>query len=254
MENRLKFWEERASMGYQAGSNDKILKHLEIEELKKYISNQTKILEIGCGNGYTSVEIADAFDVEIQSFDYSKKMIDFANNLLKESKNIHLKDKVKFQVFDIRELAKFEGEYDIIITERVLINLDSFDEQIKAIKGISSKLKEGGIFLMCESSMDGLNNINAERIKFNLDQIEMPWHNNYIDDKKLNSELDNIDLKLVETNNFSSTYYFLSRIIYANYAKVNNEDIKYDSLINKMSIKLPSLGNFSQTKIWVWKK
>jgi len=136
----------------------------------------------------------------------------------------------------------------------VLINLDSFDEQIKAIKSISSKLKEGGIFLMCESSIDGLNNINAERIKFNLDQIEMPWHNNYIDDKKLNSELDNIDLKLIETNNFSSTYYFLSRIIYANYAKVNNEDIKYDSLINKMSIKLPSLGNFSQTKIWVWKK
>ena len=254
MEDRLKFWDDRASMGYQAGSNDKILKYLEIEELKKYISGKTKILEIGCGNGYTSIEIANAFDVEILSFDYSKKMIDFANNLLRESKNLHLKDKVKFQVFDIRELKDLKGKFDIIITERVLINLDSFDEQIKAINNISSKLKKGGLFLMCESSIDGLNNINTERIKFDLDHIEMPWHNNYIDDKKLNSKIDNIDLKLIETNNFSSTYYFLSRIIYANYAKVNNEDIKYDSLINKMSIKLPSLGNFSQTKIWVWKK
>mgnify|MGYP001255807883 CR=1 FL=1 len=254
MENRLKFWDERASMGYEAGSNDKILKDLEINELKKYIDNKAKILEIGCGNGFTSIEIANSFDVEIQAFDYSEKMINFANNLLKDSKNLHLEDKVKFKVFDIRKLDQFEGEFDIIITERVLINLDSFDEQMEAIKNISSKLKKGGLFLMCESSKDGLKNINTERTKFNLDNIEMPWHNNYIDDNELNSQINNLDLELIEINNFSSTYYFLSRIIYANYAKMNNEEIKYDSVINKMSMKLPSFGNYSQTKIWVWKK
>tara|TARA_B100000965_G_scaffold371227_1_gene359970 strand:+ start:128 stop:892 length:765 start_codon:yes stop_codon:yes gene_type:complete len=254
MESRLEFWNQRASLGFKAGSNDHLLKFLEIEELKKYIRDSTKILEIGCGNGYTSIDIAKSFDVEIESFDYSKKMIDFAKNLLKQKKNQDIYDKVKFQIFDIRNLDQIDGKFDLIITERVLINLDSFEEQIKAINTISSKLKKGGSFLMCESSTDGLKNINKERMKFDLDMIEMPWHNNYIDDEKLNAKKSNIDLKLKEINNFSSTYYFLSRIIYANYANIKNEKVIYDSIINKMSLKLPPIGDFSQTKIWVWEK
>ena len=96
--------------------------------------------------------------------------------------------------------------------------------------------------------------INCERKKFELPRIEMPWHNNYINDDKIQNDLKKIKLNLKSINHFSSTYYFLSRIIYAHYVNKNNLKLDYDSVINQMSHKLPCFGNFSQTKIWEWAK
>jgi len=254
MEKRLDFWNKRAELGFKAGSNDEILKDLEISEIKKYLNDGLKILEIGCGNGITAHEIAKSFNVNILSVDYSPKMIENANNFIKENANINLKGKVKFKVMDVRELNLTNQKYDIVISERTLINLDSFEEQLSVINKIHGILSNGGIYIMCESSKKGLERINNERSKFDLDKIKMPWHNNYIDDEKLNSNLDKIHLRLDEINHFSSSYYLLSRIINANYAKLLDQEINYNSLINKMAYKLKNVGDFSQTKIWKWVK
>lgn len=254
MENRLEFWDNRADLGFKAGSNDTILKTMEIQEIKKYLKDDLKVLEIGCGNGISAVELAKSYNLDILSVDYSPKMIENAKILLSEQSQNNLKGKIEFQVLDIRELSKIKGVYDIVISERVLINLDSYDEQIKTINVIETILKPKGKFIMCESSTKGLEMINYERKKFKLESIKMPWHNNYIDDDRLNNDLNKIRLNLKSINHFSSTYYFLSRIVYAHYADKNNLKIDYESEINKMSYNLPCLGNFSQTKIWEWEK
>lgn len=254
MESRLEFWESRADLGNKAGSNDSILKALEINELKKYLKDDIKVLEIGCGNGITAIELAKSFSLDILSVDYSPKMIKNAKNIFSNHPSFDFKGNIKFQVLDIRDLSKIKEKYDMIISERVLINLDSYDEQIKTINTIETILKPKGKFIMCESSIKGLEMINYERKKFKLDLIEMPWHNNYIDDDRLNNDLNKINLNLEGINHFSSTYYFLSRIVYAHYANQNNLKIDYESDINKMSHRLPSIGKFSQTKIWEWEK
>jgi len=254
MENRLEFWDNRADLGFKAGSNDIILKTIEIQEIKKYLNDGLKVLEIGCGNGISAIEFAKSYSLDILSVDYSPKMIENAKMILSKQLQNDLKGKIKFQVFDIRELSKIKEKFDMVISERVLINLDNYDEQIKTINTIETILKPKGKFIMCESSTKGLDMINYERKKFDLELIEMPWHNNYIDDDTLNNDLNNINLNLKSINHFSSTYYFLSRIVYAHYANQNNLKIDYESEINKMSFKLPSLGKFSQTKIWEWEK
>tara|TARA_B100001057_G_scaffold497199_1_gene600708 strand:+ start:1138 stop:1833 length:696 start_codon:yes stop_codon:yes gene_type:complete len=230
------------------------LKALEINEIKKYLSDDLKVLEIGCGNGITAIELARSFSLDILSVDYSSKMIENAKILLKNETYGNLKGNIKFEVLDIRNLTKITQKYDMVISERVLINLDTYKEQIKTINTIGSILKPKGKFIMCESSKKGLDLINNERSKFQLDLIEMPWHNNYIDDDKLERDFNKINLNLKSINHFSSTYYFLSRIVYAHYANQNNLKIDYESDINKMSSKLPSLGKFSQTKIWEWER
>ena len=252
MEDRLKFWNNRANLGFKAGSNDEILKNLEIIEIKKYLKHGSKILEIGCGNGITAIEIARSYDVDLLSVDYSPKMIEHANKLLEKETN--LKGRIKFQVLDIRELNLKDQTFDFIISERVLINLDSFEEQLFIINNLYDILRTEGTFLMCESSKRGLENINQERKKFNLEEVKMPWHNNYIDDEKLESEIDKIKFTLEEINHFSSTYYLLSRVINAHNLVSENKEINYNSTINKMAYKLRNLGEFSQTKIWKWVK
>lgn len=251
MEERLEFWNNRANLGFQAGSNDHVLKNIEIDELKKYLSHGQKILEIGCGNGITAIEIIKDFKVDILAVDYSDEMIKSARNL---SDNKIFKGNVRFEVQDIRNIEKIKDHFDLIISERVLINLDNYLEQLDVLNKLYELVNPGGKFLMCESSKSGLENINKERIKFGLEKIEMPWHNNYIDDKKIENDLSKIKFNLNRVNNFTSTYYFLSRIIYANYVNQTNSEIKYDSIINLMALKLSNYGEYSQTKIWEWEK
>ena len=250
---RLDFWNKRAQLGENAGSNDFNLKYLEIQELSKFMKDDLKVLELGCGNGITSIEFAKNFNIHITAVDYSENMIEQANKNLKNNKN-QLNGSVSFSVLSLSQLNKLNQKFDLIFTERVLINLNSWDEQMKTLIKISELLNVNGVYCMCESSINALNNINKLRLEFNLPEIIPPWHNTYIDDEKLHEFNKNNLLDLVEISNFSSTYYLFSRIVNARLALDNNEKVSYSNPINLVSLKLPPLGNYSQSKLWVFKK
>jgi hypothetical protein len=107
---------------------------------------------------------------------------------------------------------------------------------------------------MCENSKDGLDAINLFRKKTGLEEISSPWHNRYFIESELNDFSKENYMKLIEMNSFTSTYYFLSRVINAWQAKNNSEEPSYDAPINQLSLELPSIGNFGQTKLWIWSK
>ena len=90
------------------------------------------------------------------------------------------------------------------------------------------------------------------RKKINLPEIQEPWHNNYIDEERLDGE--SLDLTLIDKIYFSSTYYFLSRIVNAHLSNLNNEKPSYDSPINKLALKLPYFGETAQSVLWIWEK
>jgi SAM-dependent methyltransferase len=164
-----------------------------------------------------------------------------------------LKGKIDFRKMDILNITDLNGEFDIIYTERVIINLMSWDAQKKAIINILSMLKPNGMFLMCENSEDGLNEINNWRAALNLKSIEMPWHNRYLKDSEI-SEIRIADVSLEEIDYYSSTYYLLSRVLNAALARDSGLEPSYESPINQMALKLPSIGKFGQGRIWVWRK
>ena len=53
---------------------------------------------------------------------------------------------------------------------------------------------------------------------------------------------------------FTSTYYLLSRVVYARLAKDRNEELRYDSEINQLALKLPSFGDLGAVRLWVWRR
>ena len=245
----LNFWNERAALKERAGTNDLIAKQLEIEAIAKYVGDGQRILEVGCGNGITAAELASRFTVDIIAVDYAVEMI-------AEAQELHasrpLKGRLAFHQCGIENLAAVDGEFDLAYTERVLINLPDWDSQRLAIEAIGDKLKPGGKYVMCENSQDGLDGINAVRALHDLPAVVAPWHNRYMIDAELQQSLRGLALTCVDY--YSSTYYFLSRIVNAVVARQEGREPAYDSPINKIALNTPTLGEFGQGRIWVWEK
>lgn len=252
-DERLSFWNDRAKLGQSAGSNDEILKSIEMLEISKSLKDGLKILEIGCGNGITAIDYIKKFNVDILAIDYAEKMIEEANKNLENNQNL-TKGKVVFKTMRLNDLESINEKFDLIYSERVLINLDSWDDQREILIKISNLLNQNGIFCMCENSIDGLNKINEFRGFCNLNEITPPWHNRYFKEEELISFSDEKYMKLIETRSFTSTYYFLSRVVNAALAKEKLEEPQYDSPINLLSLSLPPIGDFGQTKLWLWSK
>lgn len=251
VDNKVRaYWDSRAQLGELAGTRDVIAKQLEIETIAKYIRDGLRILEVGCGNGLTAIELARRYDIDIVGIDFAEQMITAARDLAKGHK---LRGRVKFEIGDVQNMPQFDQMFDLIYTERVLINLPNWSAQRQALRAIANKLVKGGRYLMCENSRDGLEMINALRERLGLASIKPPWHNRYFRDEEIN-QCNFSDIQLEKIDFYSSTYYLLSRIVNAAIAAQENKEPEYDSSINQLALKLPSIGELGQGRIWVWRK
>lgn len=253
--DKKEFWNERASLGNLAGTNDFIAKKLEMDSIAKYIDRKDEeisILDFGCGNAVTILHLASLCPkAKILGIDFSENMIEDAQKKIQEH---NLQDRISFMVGTQDILNNLNEKFDYIYTERCLINLDSWQEQKNTIYNLTKLLKDNGIYIMCESSLDGLNKINEYRQIFSLPVIKYPWHNIYFENKNIEEMLKEDKVSLITLDHFSSTYYFVSRVLNAKLAYDQGEEPKYDSPLNKIAIDLPSINDVGQGKIWVFKQ
>jgi ubiquinone/menaquinone biosynthesis C-methylase UbiE len=244
------FWNSRAAFEKLAGTNDFTAKRLEHDTLLKHIKDGQRILEIGCGNGLLSIEMAEKHKVQVDAFDFAAEMIADAKA---RAKPVKLKGKINFDVRDVRDDSMPGGEYDVAITERVIINLLSWDEQADAIAKIVRHLKPGGRFLMCENSATGLGRLNEMRGLAGLDPVVAPWHNRYLIDDEV-AKLKIKGVKLVDVIPYSATYYFVSRVVNAFQAKMTGGEVRYDAPMNQLGLILPHIGDTAQGKLWIFER
>jgi ubiquinone/menaquinone biosynthesis C-methylase UbiE len=256
---KLDFWNSRAQYGEQAGTNDLILKRIEMQIILQYTRDGQSILDVGCGNGITAFTLLDALNVEVTGIDYASKMIEDANERLKR-RPTEDQAVASFAVGDVKDLSRVEAiknrKFDLIITERVLINLSSWQEQCDAMRGIMGLLKPDGVYLMIENIDEGLQSINRLRSAIGLSAIEKPWHNRYL----RKEEVQAVDFaEMIEYRDFTSAYYLLSRVVNAWVANKQGMEPSYDSDINKLALELMEFRNFEelglgQTRLWVWRR
>lgn len=243
-------WEEKSKDGVRSGTVDLIIDRLEQEAILSEVINRENMLEVGCGDGRNAINIAKRTGITtIDAFDFSRGMIKFAKQNAKKE-NV---ENINFFSHSICDLKDIDKQYDLIISKRALINLLSYGEQIEAIQNISRLLRKGGVYLMCESSLDGLRNINRARRMLSLPEIKMPWHNKYFEESKLEEDVG--FLKLEKKKCFSSLYYFLSRVVNAFHAKAGGLEPQYDSAINRVALKLneDNFTQYAQVVLWVWR-
>lgn len=246
----LDFWNDRAKLSEMAGTNDITAKRLEMKTLAKYFSDGLLVAEFGCGNGLSAFELVKQFNIEIHAYDFSSEMIKQAKVLAKE---LGITKNIVFDVADITNPPEIKEKFDLIFTERMIINLPDWEAQLKAIKTMSNYLKIGGRLLLMENSQTGLDELNSYRAEVGLETINAPWHNLYLDDNKVNTaSVPNCEL--VEVVPYSATYYFISRVVNAWQAKQEGKEPSYDAPINSIAENLPAIGTQAQGKIWIWQK
>ena len=246
----LAFWNNRAGLGKWAGTRDMTAKQLEIEALAAQVRDGMRVLEVGCGNGITAIEIARRHCVRIRAIDFAEEMITAAKEL---ARGQELKGSIEFSVGDVREMVGVSEEFDLVYTERVLINLPDWPTQVQALTSITALLAPGGVYAMCENSQDGLDTINALRARVGLPAITAPWHNRYFRDAELGEvRLPGIELEAVQ--HYSSTYYFLSRVVNAWLAAREGKEPEYEAPVNQLALRLPPIGEFGQGRLWLWRK
>lgn len=244
------FWNSRAALGVNAGSNDVVAKQIEIEAIASYVKDGMRVLDFGCGSGVTALELACRYDIDLLGIDYAEDMVSKALEL---GSNIRTKGRTHFQAGDVGSLSSLTERFDLVYSERALINLKNWEEQRNAIATLTDLLLPGGIYVMCENSIDGLEAINELRRYAGLDSISPPWHNRYM----MDAEIETLSLpgvSLVETNYFSSTYYFISRVVNAWLSAKEGVLPTYDAPVNKLALSLPPIGKMGQGRIWVWHK
>lgn len=221
--------------------------------LNNHYSNP-RILEIGCGNGYTAEQIVKRLTLKLTGVDFSEDLIEIARNR-------HLKG-VDFRIGNILDLEFPHNHFDIMLSERCLINLRSWDEQKTAFNEIRRVLKIGGVYLMIEAFTDGLDSLNEARQVVGLDPIPQPFHNLYfnkndflefIKDKFEDFSITHPDLSVENSENFLSTYYFGSRVLYPALI-MGRKELVYNNKFVEFFKHLPAYGNYSPVQIYILEK
>jgi ubiquinone/menaquinone biosynthesis C-methylase UbiE len=138
--NDVKFWNKIAE-GYDKSSYSTYADAYRrtIEKTKKYLNPEMTVLDIGCGTGIITNEIAEDIK-KIDAIDYSEKMIAEAEAKVakKEIKN------VTYSVKSINEIKGTNIKYDCITAFNVLYFIKDIDEMLDNINSI---LETDGLFI-----------------------------------------------------------------------------------------------------------
>lgn len=102
------------------------------------INRGTKIIDIACGKGTTAFYVAEKYDCNVVGIDISEELIEEANYLNKKK---GFENKVSFQLGDAMQLPFSDGEFDIALSQAMLVLVE---DKIKTIKEAHRIIKKGG--------------------------------------------------------------------------------------------------------------
>ncbi len=259
-EEKIKsFWNDQAKKfggSDLATAPDTYYRQLEIQRILGYLKDWTKVLDVGCGNGFSTIKFAEQLPhSELIGLDYSEGLLHFARKNLALQKP-SIKRRLEFIEGDVLALDQIPGlrneKFDYIVSERCLINLVNWQRQRQALLFLKKFLKKNGLIILCENTQEGLANLNQLRRKFNLPDIKVRWHNYYMPQKKFLAFAEK-NFIVEEVNNIGSLYYIISRVVYAKLCVLKHQEPKYLHPINQIASQLPSLGEYSPNYIFLLK-
>jgi len=240
----------------RASTPDAYMVELEIRTLLRYFRNGEKVLDIGCGNGYTDIKLLQRRNLYLTGIDISPELINLAKQLASKHAD-RIRNSPEYIVDNVLD-STFEqrfkqASFDSILTKRAIINILTWEEQRAVIARIARLIRPGGRYIMIEATVQGHERIGNLREKFGMTKTPIRWHNRYLDENELIPYL-NEQFGTVYLNDFSSTYYVGSRLIQPLLLKPFRKEPRYDFFLNNIFSRLPSIGDFGLQKLIICRK
>jgi len=251
------FWTTQAEQHRESPSaswSDRMVIELEIREMARRLTPGDRVLDVGCANGYSTLSYAREKAITIRGVDYIPEMIAHAKARLEVEPR--MAGTAEFAVGDVLQLDEPSDAYDKVIATRVVINLHSWDAQVRAVEECARVLKRGGILLLSEATIQGWTKLNEFRAEWGLPPIPMPPFNTYIDQPRLVSAVSR-SLELLETVDFASSYYVGTRVLKPLLAKVAGTSDKIanpEMHWNYWMAALPPAGDYGTQKLLVFRR
>lgn len=207
------FWESQASKhgtSHEASWGDNFMISLEIDTIAQHLADDQTVLDAGCANGHAAFEqLARRKLRRLVGIDFSANMISAAQSAKGERK---LDDRIEFHEGDIRALEFPDATFDVVYTTRVLINLQTWEQQVAGIKECLRVTRPGGKVLLLEAFWEPLALLNALRALRQLQPLVEHDFNRYLKKQRLEELLHALHLDF-SVDEFSSIYYLGSRFL-----------------------------------------
>jgi SAM-dependent methyltransferase len=248
------YWDDQARRfqgNPRATTQDYWMREVEVAAVNHVLSRMdacSRVLDIGCGNGYSTIRLAQTHpSMFFVGGDFSSEMITAAI-LARDSADPALADRLTFEVLDVTDLPSRLRLFDVVVSDRCLINLPTAEAQWTALESIADRLQRGGLYVAAENFLDGQANLNAARADQGLPPIAIRWHNRFFDPEELLQHADPW-FELLRTDPISSTYYLATRVIYSKLCQLEGREPDYDHPIYEVATRLPIGGNFGPIKL-----
>jgi SAM-dependent methyltransferase len=200
-------WNDRAASvenDIEVNIMDIFQRELEYDAICWYLSQEMKVLEVGCGNGFSTRRFRE-FVSHVDAFDYSENMIERAQSSVGETNN-------RFFIDNVLDPEHFDSPYDTVICVRVLINLSDLEQQKQALRHMTNATRSGGLLILAEGYTDGFAELTRLRTELELAPVAPATINFYSSLDDLRPEWEgNFDL---EDTFHLGAYDFLTRVVY----------------------------------------
>lgn len=218
------------------------------------------LCDVGCGNGYT-LHLLSAQDPELHlaGFEFTPALLALARSRFAQT------PRVTVSRGDVRALNAPDGRYDMVVCQRVLINLLEPADQRQGLAELARILRPGGFLLSLEAFEEPLAHLNAARAEFGLSPLPPAHHNRYLSSDFYRAEPSLVPVTgpLLEPDlpddflpsNFLSTHYFITRVLHPLALGPDRPFIRNSHFVRFLTSALPHpVGDYAPIKACVLRK
>ncbi|HZQ07310.1 MAG TPA: class I SAM-dependent methyltransferase [Anaerolineae bacterium] len=134
----------------EAFSDTRSSERLNIEPFQKYLANNIRLLDVGCGNGRLAHTLETAgYSLDYIGVDASSRLIARAQDDRVTLRHIH----AQFRLADLTtpnwsKSVQDTAPFDVIIALAVFHHIPSFELRVQVLSELRTLLKPNGIFIM----------------------------------------------------------------------------------------------------------
>lgn len=192
---------------------DTNLRKLETDFVLSQIKPSDEMADFGCGDGESTVHYGakarSCLALEHSNYLRAKAAERFAAAGLTN---------VTLVGGDALNLSAYANRFDLVVSQRVVINFLTWEEQKQVLQNIRSTLRRGGRYIMIENTFEGFEAMNEVRRAVGLKNVPLhDWHNYFLHYDQL-MEFLNGKFSVERTHTFN-LYYLLTRVYVNMFAK-----------------------------------